>query len=171
VTVVEDPEVWRWIWLAAAVTFGLAEVATAGSFFMLPFAIGAVLATLLAFLGVALLWQWLVFLVVSAVLVGALRPLAKRLAHNHPAEGIGAKRLIGQQGTILAEIPEGTTDLGLVRIEREEWRAESLDGTAVATGTPVRIVEQRGTRVVVAPIGPPPVGPAAVPPLNPPETE
>lgn len=171
-TVVDDPELWRWIWLAGAVTFGLAEVASAGTFFLLPFAVGAALATLLAFLGVALLWQWLVFLVVSAVLVGALRPLARRLAQSHPAEGIGAKRLIGQQGTVLTEIPEGTNDLGLVRIEREEWRAESLDGIAVATGTPVRIVDQRGTRVVVSPVGLPPVDATpAVQPQNPPETE
>ena len=66
---VDDPEIWRWIWLAGAVTFGIAELATAGAFFMLPFAIGALGASILAFLGVPLVFQWIVFAVVSAVLV------------------------------------------------------------------------------------------------------
>ena len=40
-----DPEVWRWIWLIAAVVFGVGEMAVAGSFFLAPFAIGATVGT------------------------------------------------------------------------------------------------------------------------------
>jgi membrane protein implicated in regulation of membrane protease activity len=148
---VDDPEVWRWIWLGGAVFFGLAELASAGAFFMLPFAVGAAVAALLAFLAVPLGFQLLAFGVVSIALLAGLRPLAEKLARDHPAEGIGAKRLIGQQGTILGEVPAGLHELGLVRIHREEWRAESVDGTAIAQGTEVRVVEVRGTRVVVSP--------------------
>src|SRR5690606_30609722 len=43
-------------------------------------------------------------------------------------------------------------DLGMVRIERQEWRAESLDGQAIDAGTIVRVAEVRGTRVVVFPV-------------------
>jgi membrane protein implicated in regulation of membrane protease activity len=146
---VDDPEIWRWIWLGGAVTFGVAELASAGAFFMLPFAIGALASAALAFLGVALLWQWVVFVVISVALVAGLRPLAARVARDHPAEGIGAKRLIGQEGTVLTGIPAGLQELGMVRIHREEWRAEALDEQALPAGTPIRVVEQRGTRVVV----------------------
>ena len=45
-----SPEVWRWIWLGAAVLFGLGELSTAGSFFLLPFAIGALAAMIVVLL-------------------------------------------------------------------------------------------------------------------------
>ncbi len=38
-------ETWRWIWLGAAVAFTVGEIAVAGSFFLLPFAAGALAAT------------------------------------------------------------------------------------------------------------------------------
>jgi membrane protein implicated in regulation of membrane protease activity len=36
-----------------------------------------------------------------------------------------------------------------VRIGREEWRAESLDHESIPAGASVRVVEVRGTGVVV----------------------
>jgi membrane protein implicated in regulation of membrane protease activity len=170
VPLVDDPEVWRWIWLAVAVTFGLAELASAGAFFMLPFAVGAAAAAVLAFLGLALGLQWLVFLAVSIALLAGLRPLAAKLARDHPAEGIGSKRLIGQHGTVLTEIDAGHQELGLVRLQREEWRAESIDGSALPVGAEVRVVEQRGTRVVVSAVSlPPAAAPASEGPSPSPE--
>ena len=47
-----DPETWRWIWLIAAVAFAIGEMATVGSFFLAPFAVGATVAAVLSFLGV-----------------------------------------------------------------------------------------------------------------------
>jgi membrane protein implicated in regulation of membrane protease activity len=173
VPIVDDPDIWLWIWIGGAATFGVAELISAGAFFMLPFAVGALAAAALAFVGAPLLAQWIVFVAVSVALVAALRPLAARIARDHPAEGIGAKRLIGQQGTVLTEIPAGIQELGMVRIHREEWRAETVDGSALAPGREVRVVEQRGTRVVVtAADSPPPVAPATpeVPPTSEPET-
>jgi inner membrane protein len=38
---------------------------------------------------------------------------------------------------------------GLVRIEREEWRAESIDHTKIAQDTLVEVVSVSGTRVLV----------------------
>lgn len=145
----DDPSTWMWIWLAGAVLFGLGEMVTAGSFFMLPFAGGAVAATLLAAFGVGLFAQWMVFIIVSAGVFAALRPLARRLDRDEPSDGVGARRLIGESATVIEAIPAGNTDLGMVRVHREEWRAESLDGAPLAPGAHVRIVEVRGTRVVV----------------------
>ena len=61
-----ENEVWRWLWTCSAVVFSLAEVFTAG-FFLLPFAIGAAAAAVLAWVDAHILWQWLVFFVGSAV--------------------------------------------------------------------------------------------------------
>jgi membrane protein implicated in regulation of membrane protease activity len=144
----DSPESWRWVWMVAAVLFGAGEMATPGSFFLLPFALGAVLAAVLAFADVSLALQWGAFVGVSFASLLALRPVARRLDQASPTEGIGSRRLIGREGVILRAIPAGG-ELGLVRIDREEWRAESTDGSAIAKGTVVRVADVQGTRVIV----------------------
>jgi len=39
-------------------------------------------------------------------------------------------------------------------IGREDWRAESSDRSAIGEGTAVRVVDLRGTSVVVVPLAP-----------------
>ncbi len=38
----------------------------------------------------------------------------------------------------------------MVRVDREQWRAQSTDGSPIAAGTVVRVAEVQGTRVIVA---------------------
>jgi membrane protein implicated in regulation of membrane protease activity len=147
----DEPETWRWIWLIAAAVFAGGELLVAGSFFLAPFAVGAAVATTLAFLDIGLAGQWAAFVGISFGAFAAMRPLARRLDAGEPTEGIGSRRLIGQAGTVLETIPAGEHELGLVRVHREEWRAESVDGRAIDAGDTVRIIDQRGTRLVVAP--------------------
>ena len=159
----DQPETWRWIWLLAAAVFAGGELAVAGSFFLAPFALGAALAAALAFVDVGLAGQWLAFVGASFGAFAAMRPLARRLDQGEPSDGIGARRLIGQHATVLEPIPPGPHELGLVRVHREEWRAETVDGEPVDAGAVVQVVEQRGTRLVVSPGRPP----AALPPKEP----
>ena len=149
-----DAEVWRWIWLVAAATVTLGEMAMAGTFFLFPFAIGAILAALLSFMGAGVGVGWAAFVIGSGASFAALRPLARRLDQGEPVDGIGARRLIGQPGVVLEAIPGGG-DLGLIRVGREEWRAEAVDGRALAVGVPIKIVEIRGTRALVWPTSEP----------------
>jgi membrane protein implicated in regulation of membrane protease activity len=145
----DDPDIWRWIWLVLAVLAGIGEIATTG-FFLLPFALGAVVAAVLAFLGVAVAWQFLAFAVVSVVVFAALRPVAHRLDRNIPlAQGIGAQRLVGMSAVVLEEIPPGA--FGMIRVDAEEWRAEGIDGRPIPAGTNVTIRDVRGTRARVEP--------------------
>lgn len=145
----DEPEQWRWIWLGAAVLFGLGEMATPGAFFLAPFAIGAVVASALAFADVDLAIEWGAFVGISVAAFAALRPLARRLDRHGGSDGVGSRRLIGRNGIVLEEILPG--HLGLVRVDREEWRAESGDDTPIAEGAQVRISEVQGTRVIVTP--------------------
>jgi membrane protein implicated in regulation of membrane protease activity len=146
----DEPETWRWIWLATTLFFALGELASAGTFFLAPFAVGAAVAAVLAFADVGLTGEWLAFVGISAGAFAGLRPLARRLDTNEPTDGIGSKRLIGQAATVLEAIPAGAHELGLVRVHREEWRAETVDGSPVDAGSVVNVVEQRGTRLVVS---------------------
>lgn len=148
----DSPETWRWIWLIAASAGIGGEILAAGTFFLLPFGVGAGVAAVLAFAGVGLFWQWLTFLVVSAVGFAATRPLARRLDEGAPVAGIGARRWMGETATVLEPIPAGVHETGLIRVGRQEWRAQSRDGTPVPAGTTVRVVDVVGTRLVVWPV-------------------
>lgn len=164
----DDPDLWRWIWLGVAALGIGGEMLAAGTFFLLPFGIGAGLAAVVAFAGGALAWQWLVFVVVSALVTAATRPLARRLDEGAPVAGIGARRWLGEAATVLEPIPPGVNETGLVRLGRQEWRAESRDGTPVPVGTVVRVIDVTGTRLVVWPIDELPSDPT--PETRPPDT-
>jgi membrane protein implicated in regulation of membrane protease activity len=149
-----DPDGWLWVWLLGALFFALGEIATPVMFFLLPFAVGALGAGLLASLDVNLAGQWAMFVGGSLAAFYALRPLARRLDRQGHDDGIGSRRLLGQEATVLEDIPgPGDLGLGMVRVGREEWRAESTDGSPIPTGSQVRVADVRGTRVVVSSAG------------------
>jgi membrane protein implicated in regulation of membrane protease activity len=149
----DSPEQWRWLWLAAAAVFAIGEMATPGSFFLAPFAVGAFVAALLAFAGVSVTVEWIVFVVVSVVVLALLRPLARRLDRDALDHGVGSRRLVGRPATVVGAIPAGD-EIGMVRIDREQWRAQSIDGTAIPAGVAVRVADVQGTRLIVAPLDP-----------------
>jgi membrane protein implicated in regulation of membrane protease activity len=145
-----DPESWRWVWLGVAVLGVVGEIATAGTFFLFPFGIGAAVACVLAFLDVAVGIQWLAFVITSVAAFAATRPLAKRLDRAGPGS-VGANRWVGQQGIVLRAIG-GEHEHGLVRISGEEWRAQSRENIPVPAGSTVLVVDVVGTRLVVLPL-------------------
>jgi membrane protein implicated in regulation of membrane protease activity len=149
----DSPEQWRWLWLAAAAVFAIGEMATPGSFFLAPFAAGAFVAALLAFGGVSVTVEWIVFVAVSVVVLALLRPLARRLDRDALDHGVGSRRLVGRPATVVDAIPAGD-EIGMVRIDREQWRAQSIDGTPIPSGVAVRVADVQGTRLIVAPLDP-----------------
>lgn len=148
----DSPELWRWVWLAVAAGASVGEMTSGGSLVVLPFAVGAGAAAVLAFAGVDVRVEWLTFVVVSVVGVVATRPLARRLDVGASGDGVGARRWIGRTATVLEDIPPGPSETGLVRLGREEWRAESLEGRAIARNVVVKVVDVAGTRLVVGPL-------------------
>ena len=68
--------------------FAFGEVLTAG-FFMLPFAAGALAASVAAFAGAGIAVQWILFLVVSIVGAVALIPLRRRLDADGTSDRVG----------------------------------------------------------------------------------
>lgn len=147
-----DPDMWRWVWLLVAGGFAAAEMFLAGTFFMLPFAGGALAASIAGFAGAGMTLQWVLFIVVTVVGAVALIPLRRRLDQGASNDGIGARRLIGEHALVVAPIGGGPTGVGEVQIGRESWRAASSDGAAVAAGVTVQVVDVRGTAVVVVPV-------------------
>jgi membrane protein implicated in regulation of membrane protease activity len=133
--------------VSAAVFLAVAEIFTAG-FFMLPFAIGAAAAAVMAFFEVGEIPQLLVFLSLSAVSLWVLRRYVRFGDEaQHP---VGSNRFVGARARVI-EAVDPSSGVGRVRMDAETWRA-STDGDRIEEGTEVRVIEVRGTRLVVEPI-------------------
>src|SRR5205809_1057 len=81
-------------------------VLTPIAFGFLPMALAAALACILAFAGVSLGLEWLVFVGGAVAAYALLLPVGKRIARGHggPAS-VGAERWVGRQAQVLEEIP------------------------------------------------------------------
>ncbi len=135
-----------WIWLGVALIFFIAEIFTTG-FFLMGFGIGAVAAGIVAILGFDPIWQFAAFIVFSALALAFLRPFANRVT-SHTKNSVGIDRVVGRPAVVLEEI-DPIKATGMVRVDREEWRAESVDGGTIAKGTVVEVVNVQGTRLFV----------------------
>lgn len=144
-----DVDLWRWLWVVVLAAFLLGEMFTPGTFFFLPFAVGALLAAIAAFIGFSVGLQWVFFIGGAVVSSLAFIPLRRRLDKVAPPMGVGAHRILHQRGVVIEAIPAGQQNHGTVVIEREQWRAHSRTGVAMAEGSDVIVVEVRGTGVIV----------------------
>jgi membrane protein implicated in regulation of membrane protease activity len=136
------------LWLIAAVIFAVGEIATLG-FFLAPFAGGALVAALVAAIGGGSIVSLAVFIVVSLVLLGALRPLARSHKRLPPQLRTGTAALVGRTGMVTERIAndEGT---GCVKLEGESWTARAYDADEVIEpGKRVQVMEIRGATALV----------------------
>lgn len=140
-------DAWFWMWVILAVALSAAEIFTAG-FFLLPIGIGAGLAAVANYFGLSSTVQWMTFLGSAAVLFFLMRGFADRLTHE-PPQRMGADRLIGKRGRVIeALVPH--SPLGTVRVEREEWKAETPDDTPVPEGREIEVLAIEGSHLIVS---------------------
>jgi membrane protein implicated in regulation of membrane protease activity len=135
------------IWCIAGVVLAVGEMLTV-SFFLAPFAAGALVAAVLAAAGAGDVLPWIVFIIVSAVLLFAVRPIvrAHRLTPSRLRTGTAA--LVGRDGLVVTAI-EGPENLGQVKIDGEVWSARAFDGVEIPAGERVQVVEIRGATALV----------------------
>ena len=151
----DNQAVWAGIFLAAAVGFAIAEIVLPSSFYLLPFAIGALIASVASLMGAHIAVTFPLFLGGSFLVFLSFRPLARRLDATVPdVAGIGANRLIGMTGSVTQAIPAQPGTAGMVRVGAEDWRADATDDLPLPVGARVRVRQIRGTRLVVEPIDP-----------------
>ena len=139
------------MWTLVCVAALILEVSS-GTFYLICFAIGAVGAIVFSLMDAPLWLQVLVFSLVSAISVFCIRPLLLKYLHPVQKERrSNVSALVGRQGkvieTISAEKP------GYVRVDGDEWRAVTADGTAIERGVIVRITAIDSIIVTVEPIG------------------
>ncbi len=141
------------IWLAIAGFFLIGEIFVAGTFFLLPFGISALLAMLLSIVGAPIWLQWVTFVVVGIGLFVVMLRWGQRFQAEQPLPvGVGADRLVGEVGLVTGSIPSEPTQSGRVQIGAEDWAAESVGNVSIEAGAVVEVIKVRGTRVIVSPV-------------------
>lgn len=158
-----DLDAWPWIWLSIAVIFALVElIVVGGSFIILPFAVSAFFAAILAFYDFSIEVQWAMFVFGGAILFYFMYRWAQRFMREATMDpGVGADRLVGLTAIVTTPIDPNDTDRkGRVMIDGETWGAVTEHSATIREGTHVQVASMKGTRVVVQPIAPAPPPPA-----------
>ena len=137
------------LWLIAAVILAIGEMATTG-LFLAPFAAGAAVAALLAAAGAGATIEWAAFLVVSVVLLAALRPIAREHQRTRGQIKMDTAALVGQTATVVERIANAE-GVGCVKLDGEIWTARAYDDDEVIEpGARVHVLEIRGATALVS---------------------
>jgi membrane protein implicated in regulation of membrane protease activity len=137
------------LWLIAAVILAVGEIASTG-LFMAPFAGGAAVAAVLAAAGAGATIEWAAFLVISVLLLAALRPVARAHQRSKGKLKSGTAALVGQTATVVERIANAE-DVGCVKLAGEIWTARAYDDDEVIEpGARVHVLEIRGATALVS---------------------
>ena len=138
------------LWTLVCVVALILEVSS-GTFYLMCFAIGAVGAVMVSLMGTPLWLQVLVFSAISAVSVFCVRPLLGKCLQPVQKERLSnASALVGRQGVVIEPISAERS--GYVRVDGDEWRAVTADGTMIERGVNVRIIAMNSIVVTVEPV-------------------
>jgi membrane protein implicated in regulation of membrane protease activity len=144
----ETPSVDAWLlWLIASGLFAAGETVS-GDFVLLMFAGGALGGLGVALLGGPVVLQLAGFIVVSALLLFVVRPLARRhLLERTPEQLDGVAALIGRTARVTRPV-DGHG--GRIRMGADEWSARTqFRGETFPVGSTVRILQVEGATAVV----------------------
>jgi membrane protein implicated in regulation of membrane protease activity len=137
------------LWLIAAVILAIGELATTG-LFLAPFAGGAAIASVLAAAGAGATIEWAAFLVVSVILLAALRPVARAHRRTRGQIRTGTAALVGRSATVVERIAN-TEGVGCVKLDGEIWTARAYDDDETfEPGARVQVLEIRGATALVS---------------------
>jgi membrane protein implicated in regulation of membrane protease activity len=137
------------LWIVLGIALGIAEMFTV-TLLLIMFAAGAFAAAGAAALGAPVLLQVIVFALVSALSIGAIRPVIRR--HQRPAvetgdAPFGIEAMEGSTAMVLEQVD---AEHGMIRIDGELWTARSFDGTEVyQPGERVRVIKVQGATALV----------------------
>lgn len=137
------------IWLILMVAFLLLEASTV-TMVSAWFALGSLAALLVSFLSAPVWLQVLVFIVVSAIALSALRPLVRKYI-NPKITKTNVDAVIGSTGLVTAKI-DNVSAVGQVKLGAMYWTARSTTGDVIPEGTLVKVDRIEGVKAFVTPV-------------------
>ncbi len=132
-------------WIILAVVLGFVESMTV-SMVSIWGAVAAILCAILASLGISYEIVSVCFVVITAILLLATRPLAKRLLNSRTV-ATNADRIIGSEARVIKKISENAS--GQIDIRGQIWTAYEKDSNELEIGDRVRVVSIEGVKAIV----------------------
>lgn len=136
-------------WLIAAGVFFVGEIITVG-FLIFWLGIAALLTMIVSFFTSNLIIQTAVFVMSSAILIFATKPLVNKISKKETVP-TNVFSIIGKSAIVINDINciDGT---GQIKVNGEVWSAEGLNGIDIKEGSKVEIIEIKGVKTIVSPI-------------------
>jgi membrane protein implicated in regulation of membrane protease activity len=134
------------LWLIVAGVLGVAEVLTL-TLVLGMLSVAALAAALAAGLGVGAAASVAIFAIVAVLLLGVVRPVARRHRRMPPSIRTGTDALVGRRALVLEQV---NSRGGRVKINGEVWTARSYDESQVIPeGATVDVLGIDGATAVV----------------------
>ena len=127
------------IWLLIAAVFVVIEIFTSG-FAVACFSVGCVFGAILAACDLSLTWQVVAFAIGTFLAFVLIRPvvmkyLDKKTNNDHIKTNMD--NIIGKTAVVTERIEEN--GFGRVKIDGDDWKAQTTDGVTVEVGEKVQI--------------------------------
>ena len=136
-----------WQFWAVICMFCLILELFSGDFFLMCFAIGALVTALVSLLGTGFYVQLVIFVMVAVLSIFFVRPFALKYLHSAEGRLSNAEALIGRVGRVSTTIVEH--GYGRVAIDGDDWKALSINGEEIAQGEKVRVVSMDSIIITV----------------------
>ncbi len=137
------------VWIIITIASFIIEIFTLGNLICIWFTFGGIASSILAYLHVSELWQYLAFFVVSIISMLVIRPLAYNYLRGNTIP-TNSDRLINQTALLKKEITPYSW--GEVSVQGTTWSAISANNQAIPANTEVKIVSIDGAKLVVKPL-------------------
>lgn len=136
-------------WTILIIGFVIVEASTV-QLVCIWFAGGALASLICTLLGFGIWVQIITFVLVSAILLMATRPLVKKLKTKTDLK-TNTEALIGQKAVVMEDI-SNITSTGAVKFHDVTWSARSRDESDIKKGTTVVVEEIKGVKLIVSEI-------------------
>lgn len=140
-------DVMFWVWLGVIIVTAIVEFATM-EVVSIWFTIGAIIPFILAATGaVNWIWQVVIFVVLSAIMIVCLRSVTKKFLLKNSNEKTNVDSLIGQKVRMLSRTDFET--VGSVKINDVVWSAIGFSQQTIEKDEIVTILSVQGNKLVV----------------------
>lgn len=138
------------VWLFLMIGFAALEAATV-NLVSVWFAGGAVAGMVAQLFGASVPVQLLAFLLVSALLLGCLRPFVRKYASPKAHTPTNADMVLGREAC-LTETVNNREGTGALKLDGKVWTARSAEDAVLEAGTLVKVVKLEGVKLLVEPV-------------------
>ncbi|NLM12679.1 MAG: NfeD family protein [Epulopiscium sp.] len=137
------------IWLILSIGFAIIEITNA-SFFIIWFSVGSIGALVVSLLTSNFVIQFLVFLMISVILLIFTHKITKKFISSKPSYKTNIDILKNAQGIVIEEI-NNVKGTGQVKVQGEIWSALSVNDEIIAVNTKIIVFDVKGVKLIVGP--------------------